>query len=62
MDHKISMRAHNEETREGRENLGEVEVMEIDGRAFSYIVREAMDFKMLFNYLNSVGNWEESTN
>ena len=45
---------YNEETREGRENLGEVEVMEIEGRAFSYIVREAMDFKRLFNYLNSV--------
>ena len=50
---------YNEETREGRDNYGRKQKMEIPGRSFIYIVREAMNVRQLFNYVNSQGEWEE---
>lgn len=49
---------YNRDDRELSPNFGKVEKMEISGRAFSYIVREEMTFRALFNYLNSQGTWE----
>lgn len=49
---------YNRDDRELSPNFGKVEKMEISGRAFSYIVREEMTFRTLFNYLNAQGNWE----
>lgn len=50
---------YNEDDREGHENYGKKEKMEITGKAFAYIVREAMDFRQLFNFINSQGDWVE---
>ena len=47
----------NEETREGRDNFGDVDFMELNGKQFSYIVRQEMDFRQLFNYLSSCNDW-----
>jgi hypothetical protein len=39
-------------------NQGQVEMMEITGKQFSYIVRESMSFAQLFIYLNSCNDWK----
>ena len=48
----------NEETRQGRNNFGDTEKIELTGNQFAYIVREEMDFGRLFNYLNAISEWE----
>ena len=48
---------YNEETREGHENIGDTESIELNGKQFSYILRNEMDFRQLFSYLNSCNDW-----
>lgn len=48
---------HAVEDREGREDYGRKQKMTITGKQFAYIIHEIDDFRGLFGYLNSQGDW-----
>lgn len=50
---------YNEDDRPDSDNYGKKEKMELSGSAFIYIVREAMNVRQLFNFINSHGDWTE---
>jgi hypothetical protein len=49
---------YNEENREERDNKGETQKIELNGKQFSYVVRESLTFGELFRYLNLCNDWD----